>query len=89
MRISRWGIVRTHNKEEWEMNLKNDNIEHFRNGGRFEYNDISYKLGAGVFILQVVKQGVPNITFYCRALRPYPFMTLKKIVRGEWGKKVD
>ncbi|OLY58698.1 hypothetical protein BV917_20055 [Leptospira santarosai serovar Guaricura] len=71
------------------MNLKNDNIDHFRDGGRFEYNDISYKLRGGKFILQVVKRGLPKITFDCRALRPYPYMTLKRIIRGEWGRRVD
>ncbi|MDI7164103.1 hypothetical protein [Leptospira santarosai] len=71
------------------MNLKNDNIDHFRQGGLFEYNDISYKLRGGKFILQVVKRGLPKITFDCRALRPYPFKTLKKIIRGEWGRRFD
>ncbi|EMO85973.1 hypothetical protein [Leptospira santarosai] len=71
------------------MNLKNDNIDHFRQGGLFEYNGVSYMLRGGKFILQVVMQRIPNITFYCRSIRPYPYMTLKRIIRGEWGKKVD
>ncbi|EMO44584.1 hypothetical protein LEP1GSC187_0284 [Leptospira santarosai str. ZUN179] len=86
MRVSRWGIIRIHNKEEWEMNLKNENIEHFRNGGRFKWNGILFELKDRNFVMRPV--GV-DTSLFCRSLRHYPFMMLKRIIRGEWGKKVD
>ncbi|EMO70334.1 hypothetical protein LEP1GSC120_1215 [Leptospira santarosai str. 200702252] len=30
-----------------------------------------------------------NTFLFCRSLRHYPFRTLKKIIRGEWGRRVD
>ncbi|WP_032916489.1 hypothetical protein [Leptospira santarosai] len=68
------------------MNLRNENIDHFRTGGLFEYNFTLYCLYNGRFIVQVVR---PSLIFYCGFLRPYPFKTLKKIIRGEWGRRFD
>lgn len=87
MRVSRWGIIRIHNKEEGAvMNLKNDNIEHCRNGGQFKWNGILFELKDRKFVMRPV--GVDTFLF-CRSLRHYPFRTLKKIIRGEWGRRVD
>ncbi|WP_026053620.1 hypothetical protein [Leptospira santarosai] len=72
------------------MNLKNDNIAHFKNGGQFEYNNLFFGLKDGSFTLRPIwMDDSDNTGFYCRSLRPYPFMTLKKIIRGQWGRRVD
>ncbi|AVV52193.1 hypothetical protein [Leptospira santarosai] len=68
------------------MNLKNDNIEHCRNGGQFKWNGILFELKDRKFVMRPV--GVDTFLF-CRSLRHYPFRTLKKIIRGEWGRRVD
>ncbi len=70
------------------MNLKKDNIEHFKRGGLFEYNNLFFGLKDGHFTLQPIWMDDSDLAFHCRSLRPYPFMTLKKIIRGEWGRRV-